>query len=121
MNAWLTQHAQALNLVLRRFKTNQLGTLLICLAIGVTLALPSIMYAVLNSVSGLANSVKSDSQLSMFLALNHDENAAASIKAALEDNANIKTFKFVSKEDFCLPNQCLAQKKAFYQGQLCRH
>ena len=96
---WLTQHAQALNLVLRRFKTNQLGTLLICLAIGVTLALPSIMYAVLNSVSGLANSVKSDSQLSMFLALNHDENAVASIKAALEANANIKTFKYVPKED----------------------
>jgi cell division transport system permease protein len=99
MNAWLTQHAQALNLVLRRFKTNKLSTLLICLAIGVTLALPSIMYAVLDSVSGLANSVKSDSQLSIFLALDRDENSVASIKTALDGNANIKTFKFVSKED----------------------
>jgi cell division transport system permease protein len=99
MNAWLTQHAQALNLVLRRFKTNKLSTLLICLAIGVTLALPSIMYAVLDSVSGLANSVKSESQMSIFLASDHDENAVASIKAALDGNANIKTFKFVSKED----------------------
>ena len=99
MNAWLTQHAQALNLVLRRFKTNKLSTLLICLAIGVTLALPSIMYTVLNSVSGLANNIKSESQLSIFLASDHDENAVASIKSALDANANIKTFKYVPKED----------------------
>lgn len=99
MNAWLTQHAQALGLVLRRFKTNKLSTLLICLAIGVTLALPSILYAVLDSVNGLANNVKSESQISVFLALNHDEDAIASIKTALEKNTAIKNFKFVSKED----------------------
>ena len=97
MNAWLTQHAQALNLVLRRFKSNQLGTLLICLAIGVTLALPSIMYAVLNSVSGLANNVKSESQISVFLVSSVNENSVQAIKLALEKNTAIKTFKFVSK------------------------
>jgi cell division transport system permease protein len=99
MNAWLTQHIQALRLVLRRFAEYKLSTLLICLAIGVTLALPSILYAVLDSVNGLANNVKSDSQMSVFLDLGHDENAVATIKSAFEDNANIKSFKFVSKED----------------------
>ena len=99
MNAWLTQHTQALNLVLRRFKSNQLNTLLICLAIGVTLALPSILYAVLNSVSGLANHVKTASQMSVFLATNHSENAIGNIKAALEKNEAIKNFTFVSKQD----------------------
>jgi cell division transport system permease protein len=54
---------------------------------------------VLDSVNGLTNSVKSDSQMSVFLDLGHDENAVASIKSTLEDNANIKSFKFVSKED----------------------
>ncbi|MEQ1598746.1 MAG: permease-like cell division protein FtsX [Methylotenera sp.] len=98
MNAWLTQHIQALRLVLLRFAKYKLSTLLICLAIGVTLALPSILYAVLDSVNGLASSVKSDSQMSVFLATNHDENAVAAIKTALEDNANIKSFKYVSKE-----------------------
>ncbi|MGB7816762.1 MAG: permease-like cell division protein FtsX [Methylotenera sp.] len=99
MNAWLTQHAQALSLVLRRFKTSKLSTLFICLAIGVTLALPSIMYAVLDSVSGLANNVKSESQISIFLTLNHGEDAVPNIKTALEKNTAIKNFKFVSKED----------------------
>ena len=99
MNVWLTQHAQALNLVLRRFNTNKLSTLLICVAIGVTLALPSIMYAVLDSVSSLANNVKSESQISVFLASSHNENNVQAIKLALEKNTAIKTFKFVTKED----------------------
>lgn len=99
MNVWLTQHAQALNLVLRRFNTNKLSTLLICIAIGVTLALPSIMYAVLDSVSGLANNVKSESQISVFLASSHNENNVQAIKLALEKNTAIKTFKFVTKQD----------------------
>ncbi len=99
MNVWLAQHAQVLNLVLRRFKTSKLSTLLICLAIGVTLALPSIMYAVLDSVSGLANNVKSESRISVFLASSHNENNVQAIKLALEKNMAIKTFKFVTKED----------------------
>ena len=97
--AWFSQHTQALNLVLRRFNNNKLSTLLICSAIGVTLALPSIMYAVLNSISGLANSVKSESQVSVFLAFSHNENSVQTIKLALEKNTAIKTFKFVNKED----------------------
>jgi cell division transport system permease protein len=99
MNAWLTHHLQALELVLRRFKSNRLNTLLICLAIGVTLALPSILYAVLDSVNGLANNIKAESQVSVFLTTNNSEEAIANIKAALEKNAAIKSFKFVSKQD----------------------
>ena len=97
--AWFSQHTQALNLVLRRFNNNKLSTLLICSAIGVTLALPSIMYVVLDSISGLANSVKSESQVSVFLAFSHNENSVQTIKLALEKNTAIKTFKFVNKED----------------------
>jgi cell division transport system permease protein len=99
MNAWLTQHMQALRLVLLRFKNNKLSTLLICLAIGVTLALPSILYVVLESMSGLANNVKNESQVSVFLKSDHDENAVVTIKTALESNSDIKNFKFVPKED----------------------
>ncbi len=99
MNTWLTQHLQALELVLRRFKSNSLNTLLICLAIGVTLALPSILYAVLNSVSNLANNVKTESRVSVFLASNHNEETVADIQAALEKNPAVKDFKFVSKQE----------------------
>lgn len=98
MNAWLIQHIQAVQLVLRRFSANKLSTLLICLAIGVTLALPSIMYAVLDSVSGLTHHVKGESHISVFLAIDQDKDAIDSIKSALEENAAVKSVKFVSKE-----------------------
>ncbi len=99
MKSWLTQHSQALKLVLSRFKANLLNTLFICLAIGVTLALPSIMYTVLSSLSGLANNVKSESQISVFLSADQAVDTATAIKAALEKNAEVKSFKFVAKED----------------------
>lgn len=99
MKSWLTQHALSFKLVLRRFKANLLNTLLICLAIGVTLALPSIMYTVLKSLNGLANNVKSGSQISVFLAAEQSPESIASIKSALEKNSAIKSVKFVSKED----------------------
>ena len=96
---WFSQHVQALKLVLRRFKTNKLNTLLICLAIGVTLALPTILYAVLDSVSGMANTVKTESQISVFLTLDHPESTMQTIKTALENNADIQNIRFVPKED----------------------
>lgn len=99
MNAWINHHAQALKLVLRRFKTNKLSTLLICLAIGVTLALPSILYVVLESANGLANNVKSESQISVFMVANHSDGALESTTKALKKQAQIHSFKFVSKED----------------------
>lgn len=99
MNAWINHHAQALKLVLRRFKTNKLSTLLICLAIGVTLALPSILYVVLESANGLANNVKSESQISVFMVANHSNGALESTTKALKKQAQINSFKFVSKED----------------------
>ena len=99
MNNWFSQHMQTLELVLRRFKTNKLSTLLICLAIGVTLALPSLLYAVLDSANGLANNVKSESKISIFLTLNHDDAAVENITTALKNEAQINSFKFVSKDD----------------------
>jgi cell division transport system permease protein len=97
--AWLSQHMQALKLVLRRFKTNKLNTLLIALAIGVTLAMPMMLHAVLDSLGELGMHIKTDSQVSVFLSAEQDDETIANIKAALEKNTAIKSFKFVSKDD----------------------
>ena len=99
MNNWLSQHMQTLALVLRRFKTNKLSTLLICLAIGVTLALPSLLFTVLDSANSLASNVKSESKISVFLTLNHDDAAVETITTALKNEAQINRFTFVSKGD----------------------
>ncbi len=99
MKTWLTYHAQALTLVLSRFQKNKLSTFLICLSIGVTLALPSIAYIILDNLNGLVSNVKSESKLSVFLSENHDETLIATIETALKKNPAILHVLFISKED----------------------
>ena len=60
---------------------------------------PSLLYAVLDSANGLANNVKSESKISVFLTLNHDDAAVEKITTALKNEAQINRFKFVSKDD----------------------
>ena len=99
MKTWLTHHAQALRLVLSRFKQNKLSTLLICLSIGVTLALPSVAYIVLDNLNGLVSGVKSESKISVFLTDKHDKALVSSIEKTLKQNHAIQQVIYVSKED----------------------
>ncbi len=99
MKTWLTFHAQALGLVLSRFQKNKLSTFLICLSIGVTLALPSTAYIILDNLNGLVSNVKSESKLSVFLKTNHDDALVATIENKLKENPAIQSVVFVSKED----------------------
>ncbi len=99
MKTWLTYHVQALRLVLSRFQKNKLSTFLICLSIGVTLALPSTAYIILDNLDGLVSNVKSESKLSVFLSENHNDTLVATIQAALKQNPAIQHVLFVSKED----------------------
>lgn len=99
MNNWLTQHAQAMRLVCMRFKSNLFSTLFISLAIAVSLALPVILYLVIDSFSNLTGSIKTDSHISIFLERGQDATARDSIHNTLASNEWIKSFRFVSKED----------------------
>ena len=99
MNLWLTQHVQACKQVLARFSGNALSTLLIALAIGVTLALPVVLYTVLDSLNGLVSDVKKDSHISVFLKKDIGEAATNSIRDALDQNASIKSVLFVPKDE----------------------
>ncbi|WP_047541436.1 permease-like cell division protein FtsX [Methylotenera versatilis] len=99
MKTWLIHHMQALRLVLSRFQKNRLGTLLICLSIGVTLALPSVAYIILDNLNGLVSSVKSESQISVFLTEKHDTALVSGIEKILKQNPAIQNVIFVSKQD----------------------
>lgn len=106
MKTWLTYHVQALRLVLSRFLNNKLSTFLICLSIGVTLALPATAYLILDNLNGLVSNIKSESKLSVFLQANHDDATVKKIEAQLKQNPAIRNVVFVSKEE------ALAQLKA---------
>jgi len=99
MTLWLTQHIQACKQVLARFSSNGLSTLLIALAIGVTLALPVVLYTVLDNLNGLVSDVKKESHISVFLKKDVNDSARDSIQSALEKNAAIKNVLFVPKDE----------------------
>ena len=99
MNQWLTQQGQALGLVLSRFKKNSASTLLITLAIGVTLALPVVLYTALDNLNSLVNSVKKESTISVFLSKDHDEAMQQNIQQVLEKNTSIQHVELVPKDE----------------------
>lgn len=99
MKLWLTHHAQALRLVLSRLGHNRFSTLLIGLAIGVSLALPLILYLVLHSTDTLVSAIKQDSHLSVFLKTDIDSEQLKAVRQTLETNPAIVATQFVSKEE----------------------
>jgi cell division transport system permease protein len=85
--------------VISRFKENWLSTLLISLAIGVSMALPVIMYVMLDSFGGLVNDVKKNAHISIFMKLDHTDTAINNIKETLKNHDAIKSFKFIPKDE----------------------
>ena len=99
MNLWLTQHIQACKQVLARLADNGLSTLLIALAIGVTLALPVVLYTALDNLNNLVSDVKKESHISVFLKKESDKAAIETIKNILEKNTAVKSVQFVAKDE----------------------
>lgn len=98
MSTWLIQQTQALRLVLSRFRHNLLSTVFISLAIAVSLALPVIVYLVLDSFSGVTTTLKSESNINIFLEPNIDNTVRDSIHNILASHTTIESFIFVPKE-----------------------
>jgi cell division transport system permease protein len=98
MKHWLNQHTQAVSLVASRLKIHLVSTLLICAVIGVTLAIPSLIYVAFHNLSGLVTDVKKETQISLFLVADADETIINQVKQKLTNQPNIKNFIFVSKD-----------------------
>ena len=99
MKHWINQHVQALALVTHRLRAQLVSTLLICAVMGVTLAIPSLIYVVVDNLHHVMSDVKKDAQVSVFLTQDVTEKDTQAIKKALEADANIKAFQYVPKEE----------------------
>lgn len=98
MHKWLNQHQQAAMLVIDRLRLQWLSTMLIITVIGVTLAIPGLMYVILQNASTLMQDVKQDTQMSVFLQKNASPAQIDAIKTQLGKHTEIATFTFVPKE-----------------------
>lgn len=99
MKQWLNQHAQALQLVLRRMRRNLVATLMMCSVMGVTLCLPGMLYVVVDNLDRLAGDVQSGSQISLFFKLDATQDMIAAVEQQLQQHADIASYRFVGKDE----------------------
>lgn len=99
MKHWLNQHQQALGLVLHRLQQRWLSLLLISLVIGVTLAIPTLIYMTINHTHHAMSNIKQETQLSVFLTLDIDKQQIQQLEKKFTTDSTIKSVQFVSKDD----------------------
>jgi cell division transport system permease protein len=98
MHKWLNQHIQAASVVLHRLRQQLLSTILIMTVIGVTLAIPSLIYVMLQNANALIIDVKKEAKMSVFLQQNAGQTTIDAIKTKLGNQSDIEAFTFVSKD-----------------------
>lgn len=98
MKQWLNQHVQAVQLVLKRMRSNAVATLMMCCVMGVTLCLPGMLYVVVDNLNRLAGDVQGDAQISLFLQLDASEQQIAALEQQLLKHPSVANYRFIGKE-----------------------
>lgn len=99
MMHWLTQHRLALVQVLLRMRRNPLSLLLMAAVIGVTLALPAMLYVILGSVQRIAGDLDTPPQISLFLATDAPADTAKELTRRLGEHAAVADYRFIPRDE----------------------
>lgn len=97
MRQWLNLNTHAIGLVLARLRRNMLATLLMWCVMGITLALPGVLYIMVDNLDRVAGSIHSEPELSLFLDLAIEQEAIKAIEQKLQEHPQIRSFRFVDK------------------------
>lgn len=98
MKQWISQHRQALSLVLQRMRRTRAATAMMVAVIGVALSFPAGLYLLLDNVGKLAGDVERDPQISLFLSMNVSDQRIASLEKRLRAHPMLKEVQFVGRE-----------------------
>lgn len=96
---WLTQHRLALTQVLLRLWRNPLSLLMMAAVIGVTLALPAMLYVILGSLQRFAGDLDTPPQISLFLAADVSADASKALTQRLEQHPAVASYRFIARDD----------------------
>ena len=99
MDAWVTQHLQALIYTLGQLLREPLGTWLTAAVIAVALALPAGLYLVVENLHNLSNSWSADGQLSLFLHSEIDDLEAEQLAQRLRQRPELRTVAVISRAE----------------------
>lgn len=98
MSTWLRQHRAALALALRRLAATPFGTCLSLIAIGIALALPMAGFTAFANLQRIAGSNGTTPQISVFMHLDADRDAADAIQARLSEHPGVAAVEFLARE-----------------------
>lgn len=99
MKNWLNQHLHALQLVSQRLIEHWLNTLIICMVIGITTTLPGLMFVSLDNLQGVAQNIKQDAQISVFLIPDLNGNLLQRLINEIQALPQVKSVRYVTKDD----------------------
>ena len=98
MRQWLNLHGQAVRLVVSRLRRNAWATFIMWCVMGITLALPGLLYVAIDNLNRVAGNVESEPQISLFLDLAIEPEAVASIRQRLAEHPDIAKYRFVGRD-----------------------
>ncbi len=98
MKTWLIHHRKALGAAIGRLTGTPVSTLLGALVIGIALALPATGHLVLANLDSVSRQVSAKPQISLFMALDADKEAAAEIQSRIKHTADLEAWHFVPRE-----------------------
>lgn len=99
MNAWLSQHAQALHGALGKLAAQRTASLLNILVIGIALSLPAGGYVALGNLQGVATRFSLEPQLSLFLDSGARPGEREALEKRIKSDPRISGVRFVSRDE----------------------
>lgn len=98
IRTWITQHAFVLLHTLKRLFSTPMTSLLSIIVMGIALSLPTSIYIVMKNLQSAAGQAIELPQMSLFLKYDLTPQDLANIRERLEEDPNIVSFQYVSKE-----------------------
>jgi cell division transport system permease protein len=99
---WLSSHWKAFKLALARLAAAPLNTLLAVLGIGIALALPAGGQLLVEHVAALGRGAATTPQLTIFLAVGADRQAAKAIESRLKERGDVARTQLLAREETLL-------------------
>lgn len=98
IRAWLTQHRFVFLLTLKRLASTPVTSLLSIIVMGIALSLPVGIYVFMANLQFISGQTANSPQMSLFLKLDANKEGIERIKKRLEEDSQIVSFQFVSKD-----------------------
>ncbi|MEX2524272.1 MAG: permease-like cell division protein FtsX [Gammaproteobacteria bacterium] len=98
-NVWLSQHGQAFFSSLGDFFRSPVSSLLLTAVIGISLALPTAFYLILDNAQRVMDTWQGSVRIALYLKPSVSEEQARTLAGTLEEDAAVESVRFISREE----------------------